>query len=195
MSGPLALGVLGSGRGSNLRAILEAIAAGRLAARVAAVVSDVPDAGILRLAADHGVPAIYLPPGRFRTKLEPGIEERLVGILQEAGVELVALAGYLRLVKAPLLEAFPRRVINIHPSLLPRFPGLEAWRQALEAGESETGCTVHHVDLGIDTGEIIAQRRVAIREGDTPGSLHARIQAAEHALYPEVIGRFTAPTP
>lgn len=188
MSGPLALGVLGSGRGSNLRAILEAIATGRLHARVATVISDVPDAGILQIAREGGAPAVHLPPGRFRTKLEPEIEQRLVTLLRDAGVELVALAGYMRLVKAPMLEAFPRRVINIHPSLLPKFPGLEAWRQALEAGESETGCTVHYVDQGMDTGEIIAQRRVAIRAGDTPESLHARIQVAEHALYPEVIG-------
>lgn len=195
MNAPLALGVLGSGRGSNLGAILDAIAAGRLAARVAAVISDVPGAGILRLAQAHGAPAIYLPPGRFRTRLEPEAEQRLAALLRDAGVELVALAGYMRLVKAPLLEAFPRRVINVHPSLLPKFPGLAAWRQALEAGETETGCTVHHVDLGMDTGEIIAQRRVAIEPGDTPETLHARIQAAEHALYPEVLGSFAAARP
>lgn len=190
MSEPLALGVLGSGRGSNLRAILEAIAAGRLHARVATVISDVPGAGILQIARDGGVPAAHLPPGRFRTKLEPEIEQRLVGLLQDAGVELVVLAGYMRLVKAPVLEAFPRRVINIHPSLLPKFPGLESWKQALEAGEAETGCTVHHVDHGMDTGEVIAQRRTPILGNDTPETLHARIQVAEHALYPEVIGRF-----
>ncbi len=189
---PLRLGVLGSGRGSNLGAILEAIRRGELNARVATVVSDVADAGILQLARDHGIPAIHLPPGRFRTKLEPEIEQGLVRILQEAGVELVVLAGYMRLVKSPLLDAFPRRVINIHPSLLPAFPGLSAWRQALDAGAPETGCTVHYVDHGIDTGEIIAQRRVPILESDTPEVLHARIQAAEHALYPEVIGRFVS---
>lgn len=190
MSAPLALGVLGSGRGSNLRAILEAIAAGQLHARVATVISDVPGAGILALAREHGAPAVCLPPGPCCTMRE--VERQQVSLLQEAGVELVALAGYMRLVKAPMLEAFPRRVINIHPSLLPRFPGLEAWRQALEAGEGETGCTVHYVDRGMDTGEIIAQRRVPIREGDTPAILHARIQVAEHALYPEVIHRLAA---
>lgn len=187
MSAPLALGVLGSGRGSNLRAILQAIDAGQLHARVATVISDVPGAGILALAREHGAPAVCLPPGPSCTMLE--VERRQVSLLREAGVELVALAGYMRLVKAPMLEAFPRRVINIHPSLLPKFPGLEAWRQALEAGESETGCTVHYVDRGMDTGEIIAQRRVPIRDGDTPAILHARIQAAEHALYPQVIHR------
>lgn len=192
MSRPLALGVLGSGRGSNLRAILAAIGAGQLNARVATVISDVPGAGILRLAEEHGVPAVWLPPGPFRTRLAPESEQRLVSLLRAAGVEWVVLAGYMRMVKAPMLEAFPGRVINIHPSLLPKFPGLEAWRQALEAGESETGCTVHYVDRGMDTGEIIAQRRVPIHDGDTPTILHARIQVAEHALYPEVIRQFAA---
>ena len=195
MSAPLRLGVLGSGRGSNLRAILEAIGAGELNARAAIVISDVADAGILQLARDHGVPAVYLPPGKFRAKLEPETEQRLAGILQAAGAELVVLAGYMRLVKSPILDAFPGRVINIHPSLLPKFPGLCGWRQALEAGETETGCTVHYVDQGMDTGEIIAQKRVAILKGDTPEMLHARIQEAEHALYPEVISRFASSVP
>ena len=96
----------------------------------------------------------------------------------------------MRMLKAPMLEAFPRRIINIHPSLLPKFPGLEAWRQALEAGETVTGCTVHFVDEGMDSGEIIGQVEVPILPGDTPESLHARIQHAEHRLYPEVVGRF-----
>jgi phosphoribosylglycinamide formyltransferase-1 len=109
--------------------------------------------------------------------------------LQAAGVELVVLAGFMRLVKAPLLRAFPRRIINVHPSLLPKYPGLEAWKQALAAGETWTGCTVHYVDEGMDTGEIIAQRQVPILPGDTPASLHARIQVAEHALLPDVIAR------
>jgi phosphoribosylglycinamide formyltransferase-1 len=108
-------------------------------------------------------------------------------LLKNAGVELVVLAGYMRVVKSPLLEAFPRRVINIHPSLLPNFRGLEAWRQALEAGAAKTGCTVHYVDGGVDTGEILAQAEVPVLPGDTAESLHARIQVAEHQLYPEVI--------
>jgi phosphoribosylglycinamide formyltransferase-1 len=111
----------------------------------------------------------------------------MVRRLQEAKVDLVVLAGYMRMVKAPLLEAFPGRVVNIHPSLLPKFPGLEAWRQALESGETETGCTVHLVDEGMDTGPILAQERVPILPGDTSESLHARIQVAEHRLYPRVI--------
>jgi phosphoribosylglycinamide formyltransferase-1 len=101
----------------------------------------------------------------------------------------VVLAGYMRMIKPPLLEAFPRRIVNIHPSLLPAFPGLEAWRQALAAGVPETGCTVHYVDAGMDTGEIIAQRAVPVLPGDTAETLHARIQVAEHALYPEVLAR------
>ena len=104
----------------------------------------------------------------------------------------VVLAGYMRIIKSPLLEKFPRRIINIHPSLLPTFPGLEAWKQALEAGASETGCTVHYVDAGMDTGEIIAQERVPVHGDDTPVTLHARIQEAEHRLLPAVVARFAA---
>jgi len=111
---------------------------------------------------------------------------------REAGVELVILAGWMRMIKAPLLAAFPRRIINIHPSLLPVFPGLEAWKQALAAGVSETGCTVHYVDEGMDSGEIIAQCRVPVLPGDTPERLHARIQVAEHELYPEVLRQLIA---
>ena len=189
----LRLGVLGSGKGSNFRAILEAIIAGRLEAEVVLVVSDVEGAGILRLAEEAGVPAAVVTDPRYKTRLSPEIEVELAGRLQTAGVDLVVLAGYMRLVKAPLLEAFPRRIINIHPSLLPKFPGLEAWRRALEAGEPSTGCTVHYVDAGMDTGEIIAQAEVPVLPEDTAESLHKRIQVAEHKLYPEVIATFTDP--
>ena len=186
----LALGILGSGKGSNCRAILEQIRAGKLAADARLVVSDVFDAGILDIARAFGVPNLYLPPGKFRTRLEPQVEMQLVRMLQEAGVELVVLAGFMRVLKEQILAAFPRRILNLHPSLLPNFPGVEAWAQALAAGGKVTGCTVHYVDAGIDSGEIIAQREVPIAPGDTPESLHARIQIAERALYPEVIGRF-----
>lgn len=186
----LRLGVLGSGKGSNFRALLEAIHEGRLEADVALVVSDVPDAGILTLAREAGLPALALAEPRYKTRLSPETETNLIRALQDAGVDLVVLAGYMRMVKAPLLEAFPRRIINIHPSLLPKFPGLEAWAQALEAGESVSGCTVHFVDEGMDTGEIIAQAEVPVLAEDTPASLHARIQEAEHRLYPEVVARF-----
>jgi phosphoribosylglycinamide formyltransferase-1 len=112
--------------------------------------------------------------------------------LQAAGVELVVLAGFMRVLKAPMLEAFPRRIVNLHPSLLPKFPGREAWVQALAAGETMTGCTVHYVDAGVDRGEIIAQREVPILPDDTSESLHARIQLAERQLFPAVIGELGA---
>jgi phosphoribosylglycinamide formyltransferase 1 len=183
------LGILGSGKGSNCRAILESIKGGVLAAEVRIVISDVFDAPILDIAREFSIPNAYLPPGGFRTRLEPQAEVELVGMLRDAEVELVALAGFMRVLKAPMLNAFPRRIVNIHPSLLPKFPGLEAWRQALEAGEKLTGCTVHYVDEEIDHGDVIAQREVPILAEDTPERLHARIQIAEHQLYPAVIAR------
>jgi phosphoribosylglycinamide formyltransferase-1 len=183
------LGILGSGKGSNCRAILESIRSGALAAAVRVVISDVFDAPILDIAREFSIPNAYVPPGGFRTRLEPQAEADLVRILRDAGVELVALAGFMRVLKAPMLNAFPRRIVNIHPSLLPKFPGLEAWRQALEAGETLTGCTVHYVDEEIDHGAVIAQREVPILAGDTPERLHARIQIAEHELYPAVIAQ------
>ena len=189
---PLPLAVLGSGKGSNCRAILQAIAAGRLRAEVRLVVSDHADAGILEIAREFRVPHAVIPQGRFRTRLEPEAEEKLADTLTEAGVELVVLAGFMRVLKTPMLSAFPRRIVNLHPSLLPKYPGMEAWRQALAAGESVTGCTVHYVDSGIDSGEVIAQREVEIRPTDTPESLHARIQITERELFPAVLARLAA---
>ena len=125
--------------------------------------------------------------GAFQTKLEPEIEEELAESLFQAGVELVVLAGYMRVVKAPLLRRFGGRMINIHPSLLPAFPGLKAWEQALRAGVKETGCTVHWVNEVVDGGGIIRHAKVPVQAGDTVESLHARIQAAEHRLLPEVV--------
>ena len=187
----LGLGILGSGKGSNCRAILERIRDGRLNAEARIVISDVRDAGILEIARDFGVPHAFVPPGRFRTKLEPEAEEALVGKLRESQIELVVLAGFMRVLKGPLLDAFPRRIINIHPSLLPKFPGLEAWKQALASGENLTGCTVHFVDAGVDRGEVIRQAQVRILPNDTAESLHARIQVAERELYPQVIASFS----
>jgi phosphoribosylglycinamide formyltransferase 1 len=189
------LGILGSGKGSNCRAILESIRSGVLAAEVRVVISDVFDAPILDIASEFSIPNAYLPPGGFRTRLEPQAEVDLVRMLRDAGVELVALAGFMRVLKAPMLNAFPRRILNIHPSLLPKFPGLEAWRKALEAGEALTGCSVHYVDEEIDHGDVIAQREVPILAGDTPERLHARIQIAEHELYPAVIGQICRQLP
>jgi phosphoribosylglycinamide formyltransferase-1 len=188
----LALGILGSGKGSNCRAILEQIRAGNLLADCRIVVSDVADAGILEIAREFGVPEVFRSPGKFRTRLEPEAEQELVRLLRSAGVELVVLAGFMRVLKPVMLEAFPRRIINLHPSLLPKFPGREAWAQALAAGEKVTGCTVHYVDAGVDSGEIIAQREVAILPNDTPASLHARIQLAERELFPAVISDLAA---
>lgn len=183
----LRLGILGSGKGSNCRAILENIRDGKLSAEAAVVISDVLEAPILDIAREFSVPNAYLPPGHFRTRLEPNVEAELVRMLRDAEVELVVLAGFMRVLKSPMLHAFPRRIINIHPSLLPKFPGLEAWKQAHAAGEAVTGCTVHFVDEQIDHGDIIAQRQVPILPNDSDESLHARIQTAEHELYPEVI--------
>jgi phosphoribosylglycinamide formyltransferase-1 len=187
MKHPLRLGVLGSGKGSNFRAIMEEIVGSRLDAEVRIVISDIENSGILSLARDFQVPGLYVRPGRFRTRLEPEIEEDIVRLLLEADVELVVLAGFMRIVKQPLLSAFPRKIINIHPSLLPKFRGLEAWKQALTAGEKVTGCTVHYVDAEVDAGEILGKETVPILSDDTPESLHARIQVSEHRLLPGVI--------
>lgn len=186
------LGVLGSGKGSNFRAIQEAIDRGELDAEARIVISDVVDAGILDLARSHGIKAVHVPPGKFKTKLEPEIEGQIVQLLKNEVVELVVLAGYMRMIKQPMLDAFAGKIINIHPSLLPKFPGIAAWKQALDADETVTGCTVHYVDAGMDSGEIIAQSEVPVLPGDTPETLHARIQIAEHALYPEVIRKFAS---
>jgi phosphoribosylglycinamide formyltransferase-1 len=183
------LAVLGSGKGSNFVALQEAVLAGRLNARIAVVVSDVPDAAILVRAAAFGLPTATLPPSPFRTKLGPEGEAALLEILRAKKVEWVVLAGYMRVVKEPLLAAYPNRIINIHPSLLPAFKGLRAWEQALDAGAAETGCTVHFVNQDVDAGEIIAQQRVDILPGDTPETLHARIQIAEHELYPSALAK------
>jgi len=181
------LGVLGSGKGSNFAAIADACAAGSVPAEVALVLSDVEGAGILEKAKARGIEARCLPPGRYRTRLEEAAERAYVEALQAAGVEWVALAGFMRILHRTFLEAFPGRVVNIHPSLLPAFPGLEAWRQALEYGVKVTGVTVHLVDQGVDTGPIVAQEAVRVEDEDTPETLHARIQEVEHRLYPAAL--------
>jgi len=179
--------VLGSGKGSNFVALADAIGAGQVPAEVAVVLSDVPDAGILTHARNRSVAAEFLPPGCFRTKLDEDAERAYIARLQAAEVDLVVLAGFMRILKGDFLRAFPLRVVNIHPSLLPAFPGLEAWKQALDYGVKVTGCTVHFVDQGIDSGPIAAQEAVPVLDDDTPGSLHERIQQAERRLYPAVI--------
>lgn len=185
----LRLGVLGSGKGSNFVAIAQAIQCGSLPAEVAVVLSDMPEAGILQQARDRGISAQFIPPGAFRTKLDPTAESAFIQALQDAQVDLVVLAGFMRILKGDFLRAFEGRVMNIHPSLLPSFPGLEAWKQALSYGVKVTGCTVHWVDQGVDTGPILAQQAVPVLEGDTVTSLHQRIQEAERTLYPETLAR------
>ncbi len=186
----LRLGVLGSGRGSNLEAIFRAIHDRPIAAEVRVVLSDVRDAGILDLGRSHRVHTKYVYPGESRSRLDPASEHIMVNALQHEQVDLVVLAGFMRIVGPELLASFPGRILNIHPSLLPRHPGLRAWEQALAAGDRVAGCTVHYVDEGIDTGEIIARAEVEVWPDDTPETLHARIQEAEHVLYPEVIEFF-----
>ncbi len=184
---PLSIAVLGSGKGSNFQAIADAIRAGALNARVVAVFSDVPDAFILERARRLGIPAEFIDPAPFKTKLDGAAERALIERLRACGAELIALAGFMRMIKTRLLEAYASRIINIHPSLLPAFPGLESWKQALDYGVKITGCTVHFVDAGMDTGRIILQKAVPVLADDTPASLHARIQEQEHAAYPEAI--------
>jgi phosphoribosylglycinamide formyltransferase 1 len=184
---PLSLGVLGSGKGSNFVALAEAIRQGEVPAEIVLVASDRADAAILTLARERKMAVYGCRRGAFRTKLEPEIEGDLAQALASAGVELVVLAGYMRVLKSPLLGKFPGRIINIHPSLLPSFPGLHAWEQALKARVEQTGCTVHWVNEQVDGGSVIRQVKVPVRAGDTPESLHARIQEAEHRLLPEVV--------
>jgi len=184
------LGILGSGKGSNAAAIADACAAGTIPARVAIVLSDVENAGILAQARERGIPARYIAPGKFRTKLDEPAEAAFLEALRAAEVDLVVLAGFMRILKGELLQAFAQKVVNIHPALLPAFPGLESWKQALDWGAKLTGVTVHFVDQGIDTGAIIAQEPVPILPGDTAESLHGRIQEVERKIYPAVVGAF-----
>ena len=188
----LRFGVLGSGKGSNFRALAEAWRAGTLGCTPVIVLSDIETAGILGLAKGFGIPRHFVAPGPFRTKMSTEAEGEIVRLLEEAKVDFVVLAGFMRVIKEPLLRAFLGRILNIHPSLLPTFRGLEAWRQALEAGVPEAGCTVHLVDEGVDTGKILGQSRVPVLPGDTAETLHARIQVAEHELYPRIVREFAA---
>jgi len=181
------IGVLGSGKGSNFVALAEACLNGIVPACVALVVSDVADAGILERAGEFNIPARHIPPGKFRTKLDEDAERAYAAALQDAQINLVALAGFMRILKGDFIKAFEGRIVNIHPSLLPSFPGLEAWKQALEHGVKMTGCSVHFVDAAVDAGPIIGQQAVAVMDNDTPESLHQRIQIAEHELYPKCV--------
>jgi len=184
------LAVLLSGRGSNFEAIGDAIADGRIPnAEIVAVISDVPDAPGLLRAVERGLPAFPVPRGA-RPRREH--EREILAILEAARPDLICLAGYMRLLSPDFIARYRGRVLNIHPALLPKFPGLDVQRRALEAGELESGCTVHFVDEGTDTGPVILQRRVPIRPGDTVATLSARILAEEHRAYPEAIARVLA---
>ena len=188
----LTLGILGSGSGSNMQAILDAIALEKLRARVGLVLSDNPDAFILERAKSQGIATGVIDCGKYRNKFPEEAQQETARRLKRAGVDLVCLAGFMRLVKQPLLEEFPAAILNIHPSLLPSFPGMEAWTQALEASAPETGVTVHVVDSGMDTGPILKQEVVPIIAYDSPETLHARIQLVEHQLYPEAIAEYAS---
>lgn len=183
----LHLGVLGSGAGSNMQSIVDAIARGELDAEITIVLADFPDAKILDRARKHNIPCEYLDCAPWKTKLEGAAEDKCIEILKAHGVDTVVLAGFMRIVKPKLLAAFPNRVLNIHPAILPAFPGVHSWTQALDYGCKVAGVTVHFVDAGTDSGPILVQKTVPVLEDDTPETLHARIQVQEHIAYPEAL--------
>jgi phosphoribosylglycinamide formyltransferase-1 len=179
------LGVLASGSGSNLQAILDACASRRIPAEVSAVVCNIPGARALQRAEAAGVPALLLPHRQFASREE--YDRAVIAALQRHGVELVCLAGFMRLITPVLLRAFENKILNIHPSLLPAFPGMHAVRDALAAGVRVSGCTVHVVDEGTDSGPILVQAAVPVLDGDTEETLAARILVQEHRCYPRAI--------
>ena len=189
MSDKTKLAVLGSGKGSNFVSLAKACVDGSLRAQIVLVASDVAEAGILERAMEFGLPNRFIEPGKFRTKLDESAETAYVDALRQSGAEWIALAGFMRILKGDFLRAFEKKVVNIHPSLLPAFPGLEAWKQAHDYGVKTTGCTVHMVDRGIDTGSILAEGVVPVLEDDTATTLHQRIQQEEHKLYPRTLAR------
>lgn len=182
---PLKLAVLASGRGSNLQAIIESIEAGHVNAKINLVISNVSDAYALVRAEKHGIPTRFVNPKEFSSRLE--YDSALAEIVQESQADLVVLAGYMLVLTPAFLDRFPNRVINIHPALLPSFPGVNGQKQAVDYGVKISGCTVHFVDSGVDTGPIIAQRAVPVLDYDTEETLAARILEQEHQVYPEVI--------
>jgi len=181
------IAVLASGRGSNLEAIIKNIENGSLHANLAIVISDRPDARALQIAREHNIKAVYLDPGSKKTWLLPEYEENYVKTLKEHNVDLVCLAGFMRIIKKPFLEAFAGRILNIHPALLPAFPGLEVQKKALEYGVKFSGCTVHFVTEDVDCGPIITQAVVPVQNDDTPEMLAERILKEEHRIYTEAI--------
>lgn len=187
MTRTLKLAVLGSGSGSNMQAIMDAIQSGELLAEIVLVMSDHENAYILERARNAGIPAEVIDCGGFRSKFPDDKQSSVAKKLKAAGADIVCLAGFMRLVKQPMLDVFPDRILNIHPSILPAYPGLMAWKQAVDDGATESGCTVHYVDAGMDTGPVISQAKVPVLPDDTAETLHARIQDQEHTLYPAAI--------
>jgi phosphoribosylglycinamide formyltransferase-1 len=187
LSRPARLGILLSGRGSNFLALHQAIERGELPAEIALVVSNVAAAPGLAKAAELGLPAVAVPHRGEPDRVTH--ENKVIAALREAGAEWICLAGYMRLLSPAFVAAWPRRILNIHPSLLPAFPGMDVQRQALEHGVKVSGCTVHLVDEGLDSGPIVVQRTVPVLDADTPESLAARILEQEHQAYPEALRR------
>ena len=184
--------ILGSGRGSNAEAILKAQQAGKLGrARVVQIFSDQPDAGILALGPRFDVPANFLDAAPYKTKLDGDGEQHYIAAIVAAQPDLIVLAGFMRVLKLPFLAKFEGKIINLHPSLLPAFPGLDAIGQAFRRGVKITGCTVHHVTIDVDGGPIIDQAAVRIEDDDTVETLAQKVHAAEHALLPAVIARLS----
>jgi phosphoribosylglycinamide formyltransferase-1 len=183
----LKLAIFGSGSGTNCQAIIDAVEAGTLDAEIKCVLADVEDATILERARKHNIPAIYFDCAPFKTKLDGEAEQQVLKILTEHDVNFIALAGFMRIVKNGLLNAYAGRMVNIHPSLLPSFPGLDSGKQAFDYGVKHTGCTVHFVDAGVDTGAIINQKCVAIEDSDTLESMMGKLHAQEHIAYPEAL--------
>ncbi|MGH7996347.1 MAG: phosphoribosylglycinamide formyltransferase [Opitutaceae bacterium] len=184
--------ILGSGRGSNAEAILRAQQEGKLGrARVKAIFSDRPEAGLLAVGARYAVPSRFVDPAPFKTKLEGEGEGRFIAAVGAEQPDLVVLAGFMRVLKPGFLGAFSGRIVNLHPSLLPSFPGLDAIGQAWRRGVRVTGCTVHGVTAEVDGGPILDQAAVRIEPGDTIGTLEAKVHAAEHDLLPAVIARLS----
>jgi phosphoribosylglycinamide formyltransferase-1 len=184
--------ILGSGRGSNAEAILQAQQAGKLGqAGVVQIFADRPDAGILALGPRFGVSATYLDAAPFKTKLDGDAEQHYITSILACQADLIVLAGFMRVLKLPFISKFEGKIINLHPSLLPSFPGLDAIGQAFRRGVKVTGCTVHYVTLDVDGGPIIDQAPVRIEPDDTLESLAHKVHAAEHALLPAVIARLS----
>jgi len=188
--GRLRIAVLGSGAGSNLRAIISAVQNGRLEAEIAAVISDQPDSNFLKLAREAGFPAYFVDPGSNPRKLGDAAQKEIFEHLECARVDVVVLAGFMRILKEPVISGYSGRIVNVHPSLLPRHKGAGATQLAIDAGDSETGCTVHLVTAEIDAGRTLAQARVPVLPGDTAETLHARIKTEEHKLLPQVLNEW-----